>query len=52
MLDELIGLTKVSDFTLRKWILNDLRVIQSLPDSLKNINLIDDGWDMKKLEVQ
>jgi hypothetical protein len=51
MREECIGLTEAGGFTLCKWNLNDLSV-QSFPDSLKNINLLDDDSDMKILGVQ
>ena len=51
--DELIGLTKAGGFTLRKWIFNDLNVVKSLPDSLTNVNLLNENnSEMKALGVQ
>jgi hypothetical protein len=47
MCNDLIGLTKACGFTIQKCVWNVLRVVQSLPDSLKNINLLDDGSDMQ-----
>ncbi|XP_063989071.1 uncharacterized protein LOC135168622 [Diachasmimorpha longicaudata] len=50
--DQLISLTKAGEFTLRKWISNDLRVIQSLPDSLTNVDLLNETSNTKALGIQ
>lgn len=50
--DELIGLAKSGGFSLRKWVSNDLQVVQSLPESLTNIDLLKENSEMNALGIQ